>query len=406
MRSDLHEIVAVSYSSLLVSLQPEITMKKKSAAGSLLLSIGTAVPEYRYQQQAIADFMIRYFDLPEDTGRKLSIIYQKSGIDFRHSVLPDFFRNGHEPLLYHSPSEQAMLGKRMLLYQPAALQLAVNAAKDCFNNLGKKNLKRILPVTHLITVSCTGMSAPGLDIQLMQQLQLPDHVVRTSVNFMGCYAAFHAMKMADSICRADQDAVVLIVMVELCSLHFQPETDNQNLVVNSLFADGAAAMLIASPGKTRKKSMPALSLNGFYSRVVHDGKSMMTWHPTEKGFLMGLDSLVPELIEEYSGPVLAKALDRYDMKFSKISHWAIHPGGRKILEAAKFGMRITNEQLKESFDVLRNFGNMSSPTIAFILKLMMRDKNIWKKKKAIFAAGFGPGITIETAFLKPVFTDS
>ncbi|MBP9884359.1 MAG: type III polyketide synthase [Chitinophagales bacterium] len=381
-------------------------MKKKRASGSLLLSIGTAVPEYRYQQQAIADFMVRYFRMPEDTGRKLSIIYKKSGIDYRHSVLPDFFNNGHDPLLFDATSIIPSLSKRMGIYQAAAADMAVEAAKDCLANISRKAGKRILPITHLISVSCTGMSAPGLDLQVMQQLQLDDNVARTSVNFMGCYAAFHAMKMADAICRADNEATVLIVMVELCSLHFQPELDSQNLVVNSLFADGAAAMVISSGKKCRKTEHPAFAINGFYSKVLHEGKAMMTWHPSEKGFLMGLDSLVPQLIEDHAGPMMEEALESFNSKRSKITHWAIHPGGRKILEAVKRGMRLTDDNLMESYEVLRNFGNMSSPTIAFVLKRMMQDHASWKKKVRILSAGFGPGITIETALLKPVIASS
>lgn len=376
-------------------------MKKKKAAGSLLISIGTAVPGHRYNQQAIADFMIRYFNVPEEASRKISIIYQKSGIEYRHSVLPDFFRNGHAPILFDATSANPALSKRMEVYQSGALHLAVQAVKDCINELDKKTQKKLLPVTHLITVSCTGMSAPGLDIQLMKQLELPDHVDRTSVNFMGCYGGFHALKMADAICRSDESATVLIVMVELCSLHFQPEIDNENMVVNSLFADGAAAMLITSKEKSKKTNVPALQISGFHSKVIHAGETMMTWHPSEKGFLMSLDALVPQLIEDHAGSLVAEALEKYELKRSDVSHWAIHPGGRKILEAAQRGIKLTSEDLKESYSVLKNFGNMSSPTVSFILKLMQENMR-WKKRERILAAGFGPGITIETAMLQPV----
>lgn len=272
------------------------------------------------------------------------------------------------------------------------------------NELEKSATKQLLPITHLITVSCTGMSAPGLDLQLMKELELEDHVERTSVNFMGCYAAFHALKMADAICRSDHHATVMIVLVELCSLHFQPEMDNQNMVVNSLFADGAAAMLVTSKQKSKGLNCPALRIDGFHSKVIHKGATMMTWHPSENGFLMGLDALVPQLIEEYAGGLIAEALNKFECKRSMVTHWAIHPGGRKILEAAQKGMLLTDNDLEESYSVLRNFGNMSSPTISFVLKLMMKKRLDWKKKDRILAAGFGPGITIETAMFKPVIS--
>ncbi|MBA2406844.1 MAG: type III polyketide synthase, partial [Chitinophagales bacterium] len=377
-------------------------MNKKESRGSFLVSIGTSVPPDRYSQQAIANFMISYFSIPEEASRKLSIVYKKSGIDFRHSVLPDFHNNGHLPLLFNDASANPSLSARMRLYESNALNLAAESVKDCLNGLDKKITKSLRAVTHLITVSCTGMSAPGLDIQLMKKLELRDDIERTSVNFMGCYAGFHALKMADAICRSNNEATVLIVMVELCSLHFQPEINSENMVVNSLFSDGAAALLISSKTKLKNSHHPSLRLSGFHSKVIHSGEAMMTWRPSEKGFLMGLDSLVPQLIEEYGGPLIAEALDKFSLKKRAALHWALHPGGRKILEAAQRSINLKAEDLKESYSVLKNFGNMSSPTVFFVLKHMLQERKNWMKKQRIMAAGFGPGITIETALLEPV----
>jgi predicted naringenin-chalcone synthase len=376
-------------------------MKKIKKQGSMVASIGTAVPQYCYSQQSIADFMIRYFGIPEEQSRKLSAIYHRSGIDYRHSVLPDFVQNGHAPLLFDASSPNPLLSKRLAVYEPHAVTLASSAVKDCLNGLKKSMQKRLLPITHLVTVSCTGMSAPGLDIALMKSLQLPDDVERTSINFMGCYAGFHALKMADAICRSNEKATVLLVMVELCSLHFQPDLDNENLVVNSLFADGAAALIVTSPEKLKETGEPVVKLSGFHAKVIHSGEEMMTWHPSEKGFLMGLDALVPQLIEEHAGPLIGEVLDRFKMKKEKVSHWAIHPGGKKILQALERAVGITENDLQESYGVLKNFGNMSSVTVSFVLKSILQQKTRWKKKERILAAGFGPGITIETALLQP-----
>jgi predicted naringenin-chalcone synthase len=377
-------------------------MKKKESRGSLLVAIGTSVPSNRYSQQAIADFMISYFNIPTDDSRKLSVVYKKSGIDFRHSVLPDFHNNGHLPLLFNGGSVNPPLSARMGIYESSALQLATEAVKDCIKGLDKKSEKFLGTITHLITVSCTGMSAPGLDIKLMNALRLPDTIERTSINFMGCYAGFHALKIADAICRSDEKATVLIVMVELCSIHFQPEIDNENMVVNSLFADGAAALIISSKKKLKNTHLPSLRLSGFHSKVIHAGGAMMTWHPSEKGFLMGLDSLVPQLIESNARPLIAEAVDKFSIRKMDGLNWVVHPGGRKILEAVQRGINLQADDLKESYIVLKNFGNMSSPSIFFVLKGMLRKNQPWKKKECIIAAGFGPGITIETALLEPV----
>lgn len=346
--------------------------------------------------------MIRYFGLEGDAVRKLSLIYDKSGIELRHSVLADF-RAGESPALFKCSTVNPSLSDRMQVYKREAVCLAADAVSDCFSQLPGKDREQLKEVTHLITVSCTGMSAPGLDIQLMQQLGLPNDVHRTSVNFMGCYAAFHALRMADSICRCEEDAVVLVCMVELCSIHFQPGDETETLVVNSLFADGAAAALVTSGKKAGKLKSPQMEICGFCGEVIHDGASYMTWDPGEEGFLMGLDAMVPNVIQEHAGRMIHAAVRKFNLKKEDIGAWAIHPGGRRILEATAGSMNLPLKELSVSFNVLRRYGNMSSPTICFVLR-EIREQD-WKNKRHIFAAGFGPGITIETALFKPVLND-
>jgi predicted naringenin-chalcone synthase len=378
--------------------------KNNYRAGSHLLSIGTAVPPHRYRQQEIADFMIRYFGLEAEAARRIAAIYQKSGIETRHSVLSDFRLNG-EALLFQGAEKNPGLSHRMQVYRKMAVQLAASAVADCLAPLNKKLKKDVIPVTHLITVSCTGMSAPGLDIQLLQELQLPPDVHRTSVNFMGCYAGFHAFRMADSICRADENASVLVVMAELCSLHFQPGSEAETLVVNSLFADGACAALFVSPKKARLSKSPTLRVEGFSGEVIHEGATYMTWNPSEQGFLMGLDALVPSVIEEHANRMVTDSLNKYKLKKEDIRHWALHPGGRRIVDATAKSLGFPKEKFQHSYRVLRDFGNMSSPTIGFVLKSILQEDLKRKKEQYLFAAGFGPGITIETALFKPVWHD-
>ena len=375
-------------------------MAKKPS--SFIVSIGTAVPSNAYKQSEIADFMIRYFGLEGDAARKLSIIYDKSGIETRHSVLGDF-RSNASPSLFKSSMVNPPLSSRMQIYKKEAVRLAAYAVADCYGSLRKQDREQLKKVTHLITVSCTGMSAPGLDIQLMRQLGLPNDVHRTSVNFMGCYAAFHALRMADSICRSEEDAVVLVCMVELCSIHFQPGEETETLVVNSLFADGAAAVIITSGNKSKKLKSPQLQICGFSGEVIHDGAAYMTWDPGEEGFLMGLDAMVPKVIQENANRMITSAIRKFKLKKKDIGAWAIHPGGRRILEATATSMKVELREFDSSFNVLRQFGNMSSPTICFVLKEIMQQDR--KNMRHIFAAGFGPGITIETALFKPVMND-
>jgi predicted naringenin-chalcone synthase len=229
---------------------------------SKIVSIASAVPPYRHQQEDILQFMEQVSAQPPEEQRKLRYLYRHSGIDIRYSVIPDYSRDMHDWKFY--PQTEGLepfpnLETRMDWYRKYAPLLSVDAIRRCL-----EHGYRDADITHLITVSCTGMSAPGLDLQLMEHLDLPRNVYRSSVNFMGCYAAIHALKMGDMICKTTTDARVLIVCTELCTLHFQREATLDHMASGLLFADGAAAVLMTpdnSPGK-------GLNLDGFYSEVV------------------------------------------------------------------------------------------------------------------------------------------
>jgi predicted naringenin-chalcone synthase len=279
------------------------------------------------------------------------------------------------------------LEMRMQWFEKNAATLSLQAIRDCMNNFSEYD------ITHLITVSCTGMSAPGLDLELTELLSLSKNIHRTSVNFMGCYAAIHAMKMADAFCQREKDTNVLIVCTELCTLHFQNDPTQNNITSSMLFGDGAAAMLI-----TNNKNARGLTIDNFYSSVDIKGKKDMAWELSSRGFLMTLSGFVPDLIEIDFNPLVSEALSEAEISREQITHWCIHPGGKKILEAVIKSLSLTNGQLDNSYEVLKDFGNMSSPTILFVLKKIMQTLNR-KENNKIFGAAFGPGITMETFIL-------
>lgn len=357
---------------------------------SKIVSIGTAVPAFRHEQSATLDFMQRVYALSENDKRKLKFLYRQGGIDTRYSVIPDYSLSPGEWQFY-SPTENLepfpKLEKRMQWYQQYAAALSLNAIEKCI--AGEKRHT----ITHLITVSCTGMSAPGLDLELLELLELPATTFRTSVNFMGCYAAIHALKIADAFCKADENANVLIVCTELCTLHFQKEHTVDNMTSSMLFADGAAAVLV-----TGSKEADGLAIDSFYSMVSLKGKKDMAWELSSKGFLMTLSSYVPDVIEENFDRMVQSALATADLHKQDITHWCIHPGGKKILEAVHKSLGFTNGQLQPCYDVLREYGNMSSPTVLFVLENIMNSL-VKKEKTRIFGAAFGPGLTMETFIL-------
>lgn len=353
---------------------------------SKIVSIGTALPAYCHPQMEILSFMQQVYALPEAEARKLRFLYVKSGIDQRYSVLPDYSRPASEWRFFSSSENLEpfpALEQRMAVYHKQAPLLSVDAIRDCLNHSHPK--KRI---THLITVSCTGMSAPGLDLQVMELMDFDKTIFRTSVNFMGCYAAIHALKFADAICRSDSSAQVLIVCTELCTLHFQREATMDNLASSLLFGDGAAAALVVPDDA----EATGLVIDRFYSEINPKGKRDMAWELSSSGFLMTLSGYIPELIEEDFKAIVARALAKETLHPDAISHWCIHPGGKRLLQAIEQTMAFTQGQLQGSYDVLRETGNLSSATILFVLKQLMQQKNIPK----LFGAAFGPGLTVET----------
>ena len=276
------------------------------------------------------------------------------------------------------------LEQRMDWYQKFAAPLSVHAIRKCLDHKIPEE-----EITHLITVSCTGMSAPGLDLQVMELMDLRKDIFRTSVNFMGCYAALHALKMADIICRATPASKVLIVCTELCTLHLQKETTPDNLASGLLFGDGSAAVLVTGDDDPTK----GIRLKNFYSEVVTKGKKDMSWELSSTGFQMTLSGYVPDLIEEDIEGLVEKALGSQSLTREDIDHWCIHPGGKKILEAIEKSLGVSKADLKNSYQVLEQFGNMSSASILFVLKEMMPTLAQGEK---IFAVAFGPGLTMET----------
>lgn len=350
------------------------------------------MPRYRHKQDHILDFMQRVYALDTVAFRKLKFLYHQSGIDSRYSVIPDYSIPMDEWMFY--PRSEALdpfpgLEQRMQWYQRHASALSVHAIRDC---LGTHHAKR--RITHLVTVSCTGMSAPGLDLELMELLGLPANTERSSVNFMGCYAAIHALKMANAICATDKEATVLIVSTELCTLHFQRTPSPDNMASSLLFADGSAAVLVV-PDQTPE---PGISLTGFYAEVIPGGKKDMAWELSSSGFLMTLSGYIPELIEADFAPLVTRALEQNGLSRDAITHWCIHPGGRRILDAITRCLQLPENSLAVARSILRKYGNMSSPTILFVLREMMHEL-LQRRNTAdnrILGAAFGPGLTMET----------
>lgn len=362
---------------------------------SAIAAIGIANPLYKRSQQEIAELVSTGLNLKPAEKRLLKAIYKASGIEQRYSVLSDYHKLSGEFEFFPNDSTASFptTAKRMSIYKRNALSLGLAAIENCFKNLENFSKKEI---THLITISCTGMYAPGIDIEIIQHLDLTPSINRTAINFMGCYGAFNGMKVADAICRADPHSKVLIVCVELCTIHFQKAPSTENMISNAIFADGAAAILI----QANPKSRPYFSLESFYCDLVAQTDQEMAWHIADYGFDIVLSSYVPEVIKSGIAKFTEKLLQQLNWSLTDIDYYAIHPGGLKILQACEASLNISSEDNRYSYEVLRQFGNMSSATILFVLKKIWDSLDSKAHGKNILSCAFGPGLTLESMLLK------
>jgi predicted naringenin-chalcone synthase len=355
---------------------------------SYLVAMGTANPPHQFSQSSIARFMERAMNLNPPDARKLQALFRATGIETRHSVLSDYGKDGAFDFFANSPSMDPFpsTAQRMEVYKTEAISISAQAARSCLQRVD------VASITHLVTVSCTGQYAPGLDIDLVKALGLPRHVERTNINFMGCYAAFNALKVAHAVCSADPAARVLVVCVELCSLHFQHQNTEDNMLANALFADGAAAMLVQG------EALPGINLKplSFYCDLAMEGEQDMAWSVGDRGFEMKLSAYVPQIIQKGIGDLTQQLLARVRHR-GPIDFLAIHPGGRKILSAIEQAMGIDPGRNRFAYEVLRKFGNMSSPTVVFVLDAIFRQLSEADNGKTILSFAFGPGLTLESA---------
>lgn len=364
---------------------------------SYITSISTAVPQHCIQQRDVAEFMCRSLSLDADESRKLRALYRVSGIESRYTAVADYAATpenfGFFPANWNLEPFPTT-APRMELYRSEAPDLAQHALESCLRDAGIDDRHSI---SHLITVSCTGMFAPGLDILLVERLGLRPNVQRTGINFMGCYAAFSAIKVGDAICRADPSARVLVVCVELCTLHFQQSAEEDHLLSAALFGDGAAALIMS--GKPLRDGLQLRTMQ-FANGLALQGQDDMAWHIGDHGFEMRLSSYVPELIGQGIHELTRQLLDGLEIEFDQIDYFAIHPGGKRILEVIERELGLSKEDNDPAYTVLRRYGNMSSPTVLFVLRELYSRLQPGDSGKHLLSFAFGPGLTLESMLLR------
>lgn len=365
-------------------------------------SISTGNPPLRKPQAEAAEFMQRIERLPAPLQNRLPALYEQSAIDYRYSCVDDYGEAEPEAFSFF-PENWALdpaptTKERNEKYREAAIPLAEDVAGRALQQADVTADE----ITHVIAVSCTGFFAPGLDVELVKRLDLSPSTERTFIGFMGCYAAFNALRVAHSFCQSQPDARVLVVCAELCTLHFQIDDTLESVIVNSLFSDGAAAAVLAARSENEAKGRLAY-VDG-QCRLDDDSMDDMTWAIGNTGFLMGLSSRVPDVIAGHLPDYVEDLLHANGQTQEEVDFWAIHPGGRAVVERAQEVLGLTPDDVRDSLEVLRRYGNMSSPTILFVLKLILdrRAQGDGAPPDRGVAMAFGPGLTIEGALFERV----
>lgn len=365
---------------------------------SYLLNISTVVPEFKIGKEDLTRFYLQAFN-PDETKhviKKLNLLNNKTKINTRYSCIPDYKGNEYE--LYINGDFKPSVEKRMELYKNKVLPLASKA----IDKLMRQTTIQPSDFTHLITVSCTGLMAPGLEFMIAEKYGL-EQTEKSAVNFLGCYAALKALKQAHYIAQSNPNACILIVSVELCSLHFYPSDVNEDIIANLLFADGAAAVIVCGNKNEHVKNKVVLQIDDIGSASVPNTASLMKWDITSSAFRMYLSSKVVGAIKENIHDVVANFLGN---EMSGTDYWAIHPGGVKIVEAVQESLNLNENNVADSMSIMQQYGNMSSPTILFILNsIFNKIKNAEQtESKKIFSCAFGPGLNIEMVSLSSVDT--
>lgn len=396
---------------------------------SRLRGFGLALPEHSIAQADAAEFVRPFNADTEEQARVLRGLYRRAGVRRRHSVVLE--SNGDAGVVqqstYSPRSAERPLGpttsERMRSYEQHASQLATQATRRALSDAAIE----ATDITHLVTVSCSGFHAPGFDIELLQTAGLSPSVARTHVGFMGCHGALNGLRVADAFLKADPHANVLLCCVELCSLHHQYGWSPDRIVSNALFADGAAAVVLTNDDAGSRQSCRSQShqrLGAIGDSIPSSGElgydespsrttwqllasrsvvlpgtlEDMGWRIRDHGFEMTLSARVPEIIKQHLRPWLSDWLGSRGLSLDEIRTWAFHPGGPRILSAAGEALGLRREQWAVSESVLADYGNMSSPTILFILD-RLRSEAV---AGPCVALAFGPGLTIEAALLSSV----
>jgi predicted naringenin-chalcone synthase len=359
----------------------------------MLIDIAIASPPFKVDQNYAAIELKKRMGGTSAISIMIEMAANQSGIDHRFFVIRDGEENSTEKFFtkdgsHFSPDTKS----RMTEYEKWSILLTKQAVKE----LAEKNKVDFGTIDRIITISCTGFFAPGLDYELIKEFNISPSVKRTNIGFMGCAASLVGINSVWEAMNQNTSENILMVSVELCSLHLQTEPTRDNILANMIFADGAA---VAYFSKTNIPNKGKLEIQFAESFLFKDSAKFMGWKIGNNGFEMMLSSELPKIILNSAAPKAKEILAQNGIGISCIKHWALHPGGRAILDSLQNGLELSDEQLNPSREVLRNYGNLSSVSILYVLKNILDTVEL-KMDDYLCAIAFGPGLTMELVLFK------
>ncbi|XZE43325.1 type III polyketide synthase [Pirellulaceae bacterium SH467] len=368
---------------------------------AFLQSFRTQLPSVGIDQENAARLASR-LEISERWNHALPALYRKSGVDHRYSVLLREEKESDEiPQDFYLSRTETPYGpttsQRMAAYERYAPQLLEGACRSAIEIAGISPID----IRNLITVSCTGFCSPGIDHQLMGAIGMSPLVQRMHVGFMGCHGMINGLRAADAVVRADSNAIAIVGAVELCSLHQQYTDDPQQLVANALFADGAAGVVVVHRDHALADTGKGWEILSTHSIWIPGTDRFMSWKISDHGFVMQLSPEVPNVLRNSLCEPVSRWLSSQGLSIEQIDHWAIHPGGPRILDACEAAFQLPASKVEDSRAVLRECGNMSSPTVIFILERITAGLNpVSTTPVHCLVIAFGPGLHAELMLLR------
>ena len=340
-----------------------------------ILGLATAVPDYRYDQMELYEkFMAQIFN-----NRRAPAIFRATEIESRYSVIPD------PAWLSPNPSAE----ERNERYMAEAPELAIKAIRAALDETGLAADE----IDDFIVVSCTGFDTPGLDVLVAERMAMPPTMRRTAIIGMGCHGLLPGLHRAATAVQANPAAKILVLTLELCTLHLQHDGSIRNILGSALFGDGASAAIVGRAGDGPPRLRDSLTYSDYRTQRE------MAFHPGDHGYRIHLSTNIPKIIRMQLPELINQLLYRHQLQLSDVKHWIVHPGGAKILDYIEDVLELDGDELRHARAILRQYGNMSSATLLFVLQRLLQEDHPLPGEYGMLI-GFGPGITIELCLVQ------